>query len=111
MEAVNEVHVSDVFLDHVVEVVNRTRVHPHLEVGGSPRAGIALIKASRARALIQGRDYVIPEDLYALAEDAILHRMRLNYAALADGLTGTDVLRDILDQMGITPATTSARAS
>ena len=54
MQAVQEVHISDVFVDHVVELVNRTRIHPALEVGCSPRAGIALLKASRARALIQG---------------------------------------------------------
>ena len=71
----------------------------------SPRAGIALIKASRARALIHGRNYVIPEDLFALAEDVILHRIRLNYEALADGLTGPDVLQDMLKSMGATPST------
>ena len=96
MEAVHEVYVSETFTDHVVEVVNRTRRHPAIELGCSPRAGIALVKASRARALIHGRHYVIPEDLFALAEDVILHRMRLSYEALADGLTGPDVLREIL---------------
>ena len=88
MQAVQDIHISDVFIDHVVELVNRTRVHPALEVGCSPRAGISLLKASRARALIHGRDFVVPEDMYALAEDIILHRIRLNYEALADGLTG-----------------------
>ena len=105
MEAVQEIHISDVFIDHVVELVNRTRIHPSLEVGCSPRAGIALLKASRARALIQGRDYVVPEDMYALAEDVILHRIRLNYEALADGLTGESVLANIMNEMGLTPAT------
>ncbi len=104
MQAASQVHVSPVFMDHVVELVKRTRVHPSLEIGGSPRAGIALVKAGRARALIQGRDYAVPEDLYALADDVILHRIRLTYEALADGLTGRDVLRDILNQMGMTPA-------
>jgi MoxR-like ATPase len=106
MQAVQEVYVSDVFLNHIVELVNRTRNHPALEVGASPRAGIALIKASRARALIQGRNYVIPEDMYALAPDVILHRIRLNYEALADGLTGESVLADIMNAMGLTPAIT-----
>ena len=106
MQAVSDIHVSDVYMNHVVELVNRTRRHPALEIGCSPRAGIALVKAARARALIQGRHYVIPEDMYALAEDVILHRIRLTYEALADGLTGTDVLRDILLQMGLTPTTT-----
>ncbi len=100
MEAVHKVHVSDTFLEHVVELVKRTRGHPNIELGSSPRAGISLIKASRARALIHGRDYVIPDDLFALAEDVILHRVRLNYEALADGLTGAGVLQDLLQDMG-----------
>jgi MoxR-like ATPase len=104
MQAVNDVHVSDVFMDHVVELVNRTRRHPDLEVGCSPRAGISLIKASRARGLICGRDYVVPEDLYALAPDVILHRIRLTYEALADGKNGAWVLADILQGMELTPA-------
>ena len=52
MEAVHSVHVSEAFISHVVELVGRTRSHPSIELGGSPRAGIALIKSSRARALI-----------------------------------------------------------
>jgi MoxR-like ATPase len=102
MEAIQTVHVSETFLEHVVEVVGRTRRHPGVELGASPRAGIALIKASRARALIHGRDYVVPEDLFALAEDVLLHRMRLNYEALADGKTAPGVLREILTELGDT---------
>ena len=111
MEAVNQVHVSDTFLEHVVELVRRTRTHPNIELGCSPRAGIALIKASRARALIHGREYVVPEDLFSLAEDVILHRIRLNYEALADGLTGAGVLQDILKSMGATPSHSAASQS
>jgi MoxR-like ATPase len=98
MEAVTTVHVSDTFLEHVVEIVTRTRKHPDIELGASPRAGIALIKAARARALIRRRRYVVPDDLYALADDVILHRMRLNYEALADGKTGAGVLKSILNE-------------
>jgi MoxR-like ATPase len=104
MEAVQDVHVSETFVEHVVEIVRRTRVHRSIELGASPRAGIALIKGSRARALIHGRGYVIPEDLYALADDVFLHRMRLNYEALADGKTGAGVLKEILDELGATAA-------
>lgn len=102
MQAVQDIHISEVFIDHVVELVNRTRTHPALEVGCSPRAGIALLKSSRARALIQGREYVIPEDMYALADDVMLHRIRLNYEALADGLSGESVLSSIMNEMGLT---------
>ena len=100
IEAVHQVHVSDTFLEHVVSLVDRTRDHPAIELGCSPRAGIALIKSSRARALIHGRDYVVPDDLFALAEDAILHRIRLNYEALADGLSGEGILQEMLREIG-----------
>ena len=100
MEAVQNVYVSETFTDHVVEIVDRTRTHPDLELGCSPRAGIALIKGARARALINGRNYVIPEDLFALAEDVILHRIRLNYEALAEGRSGPAALREILEPFG-----------
>ena len=101
MEAVHQVYVSETFVEHVVELVKRTRHHPRIELGCSPRAGIALIKGARARALIHGRDYVVPEDLYALAEDVMLHRMRLNYEALAEGYTGAGVLHELLDEFGL----------
>jgi|TARA_S200000501_G_scaffold239705_1_gene224593 MoxR-like ATPase len=96
MEATHDIHVSEVLLKHVVDIVERTRNHPDLEMGCSPRAGISLLKASRARALIQGRDYAIPEDIFALAEDVCLHRIRLSYEALAEGKTPKAVLQQIL---------------
>ena len=100
MAAVQEVHVSDVFQKHTVEVVRRTRRHPSSEIGGSPRAGLAMIQAARARAFIHGRDYVVPEDLYALAEDVLLHRIRLKYEALAEGVSSVSVLKEILSEAG-----------
>lgn len=111
MEAVHRVHVSDTFVEHVVGLVGRTRRHPRIELGASPRAGIALVQAGRARALIHGRDYVVPEDLYALAEDVILHRIRLTYEALAEGWTGAMVLRDLLDEFSFVPAARNGRAA
>ena len=100
MAAVQEVHVSEVFQKHTVEVVRRTRRHPNIELGGSPRAGLAMIQAARARAFINDRDYVVPEDLYALAEDVLLHRIRLKYEALAEGISGVSVLKEILSEAG-----------
>ena len=96
MEAVLNVHVSDVFMRDCVELVTLTRSHPDIELGCSPRAAIALVQASRARAFINDRNYAIPEDFLALAEDVVLHRMRLTYEALAQGRRGEDVLADIL---------------
>src|SRR5690606_24167463 len=96
MSAVQRVHVSDVFIRDCVELVNLTRSHPDVELGCSPRAALALVHASRARAYLCGRDYAIPEDLFTLAQDVMLHRMRLRYEALARGRRGDDVLSEIL---------------
>jgi MoxR-like ATPase len=99
MARVQEVYVSPVFIKHCVELVRRTRRNKLIELGASPRAGIALVQAARARAFIQGRDYAIPDDLFALAEDVMLHRMRLTYEALAEGHNSALVLRRIMAEM------------
>src|SRR5262249_3670911 len=79
MEAVQPVYVSEVFIRHCVDLVKRTRECPDVDLGCSPRAGIALVAAARARAYLHGRNYAVPEDLFALAEDVMMHRMRLTY--------------------------------
>ncbi len=100
MTTVQRVFVSDVFVKHCVELVRRTRRHARVELGASPRAGIALVQAARARAFIHQRDFAVPEDLYALAEDVLIHRMRLTYEALAEGETSARVLNEIMSTMG-----------
>jgi len=97
MEKVQAVYVSPVFIHHCVDLVRRTRASKQIGLGASPRAGIALVTASRARAFIHGRDHTIPEDLFALAEDVLLHRLRLTYEATAEGRTGKSVLRELLE--------------
>jgi MoxR-like ATPase len=99
MTAVQSIHVSDVFTRHCVEFVRRTRKHPSLELGASPRAALALVQTARARAFIHRRDYVTPEDLFALAEDVVLHRVRLTYEAVAQGQSGAAVLKEILKNL------------
>lgn len=99
MEAVQNVHVSDVFIKHCVAVVDASRNHPDLELGCSPRAALSLVQASRARAFLHGRDYVVPDDLFALAEDTVLHRVRLRYEAAANGQTPASVLHHLLDNL------------
>ena len=64
-----------------------------------PRAVLSLVQAARARAFINGRDYVVPEDLFVLAEDVILHRVRLNYQAIADGVTPQSLLDQLLNEL------------
>jgi MoxR-like ATPase len=99
MEAVQQVHISDVFMKHAVDLVRRTRQSKLLDFGCSPRACLALANASRARAFIHGRDYVVPEDLFELAEDVVLHRIRMTYEAAAEGHSGREVLESILSDL------------
>ena len=99
MEEVQRVHVSDVIVKHCVQLAHRTRASKLLDFGCSPRAGMALSTAARARAFIYGRDYVIPEDLFELAEDVVLHRIRLTYEASAEGHPGREVLESILSDL------------
>jgi len=98
MLEVQKVHVSDVFIRHCVEIADRSRNHAEIDLGCSPRAGIALVQAARARAFLKGRDYASPEDLFALAPDVMLHRMRLTYDAMARGRTTAMVLEELLAQ-------------
>jgi MoxR-like ATPase len=100
MEAVQQVHVSDVFMKHCVELVRLTREHAAIELGCSPRAALSLVQAARARAFVKERDYVTPEDLFELAADVVLHRIRLGYEALAEGRQPARVLEEILHQLG-----------
>ena len=100
METVQQAHVSDVFMKHCVEFVRLTRTHPNIELGCSPRAGLAIVQAARARAFVLDRDYVVPEDLFELAEDVVLHRIRLTYEALAEGQKPAKVLEEILKRLG-----------
>lgn len=99
MEQVQTIHVSEAFTEHVLRMVRRTREHPALEVGCSPRAGLALVQAARARAFLHDRDYVVPEDLFSLAEDIVLHRIRMTYESVARGVSLRDVLEDIMREV------------
>jgi MoxR-like ATPase len=99
METVQQVHVSEVFLQHCVDLARRTRKSKLLDFGCSPRAPMALAGAARARAFLHGRDYVIPEDLFELAEDVVLHRIRLTYEAAAEGHSGREILEELMSDL------------
>ena len=89
---------SDVLIDYIVDVVRATRQHVSIETGASPRAANMLASAARAFAATQGRDFVIPDDIKALAIPLMRHRIVLSPSAEIEGLAADRVLRDILDQ-------------
>ena len=75
--SLEQVEVSADLLDYVVAMVTATREHPQIQVGASPRGGLALIQLARGQALLQLRDYVIPDDVKSVAVPALAHRITL----------------------------------
>jgi len=99
--AIAEIKLSDALTDYIVDVIRATRQHASLEVGASTRAANMLAAAARALAALQGRDFVIPDDVKQLALPVLRHRVILSPSAEIEGVTTDRVLGEILDQ---TPA-------
>ena len=95
-EAVTEVHVAPEVKEYALDLVDRTREHNQVEHGASPRASLAFLHAGKARAAIHGRDYVIPDDIKALARPVLIHRLVLNTDAEIGGVDAGAVLEEIL---------------
>jgi MoxR-like ATPase len=100
-EAVTLIRLSDPLVDYVVDVIRATREHASLEVGASTRAANMLAVAVRAFAILQGRDFVIPDDVKILALPVLRHRLTMSPSAEIEGVTPDRVLREVLDR---TPA-------
>jgi MoxR-like ATPase len=90
------IHVEDAVLTYLQELVAATRAAPRLVWGASPRAGLALLAVSRAWAAMEGRDFVIPDDLKRMARPVLTHRLLPTADAELDGWTADRVLDDIL---------------
>ena len=100
-DAVTYVRLSDPLVDYIVDVIRATREHASLEVGASTRAANMLASAVRAYAVLQGRNFVIPDDVKVLALPVLRHRVMMSPSAEIEGLTTDRILREVLDQ---TPA-------
>ncbi|MDQ3781308.1 MAG: MoxR family ATPase [Actinomycetota bacterium] len=103
-----EVFVDQKVVDYALRIVTATRrpgdvgmpqLDGLVEYGGSPRASIALIRGAKAMAVLRGRGYALPQDVYEIAYDVLNHRLVLSYQALADGVTVDDVLVDLLSKL------------
>src|SRR5246127_3692017 len=104
-ESVEQVTVHEDILHYVVSVATATRNHPQVAVGASPRAELDLVQLARARALLCGRDYVIPEDVKALAVPAVAHRITLRPEMWVRKIQGADVVGELLRRLPV-PRTT-----
>lgn len=100
-ESVEQVSVHDDVLHYVVSIATATRSHPQVAVGASPRAELDLVQLARARALVSGRDYVIPEDVKALAVAAIAHRISLRPEMWVRSVHGSDVVEQLLRRLPV----------
>ncbi|MHC3436911.1 AAA family ATPase [Natrialbaceae archaeon A-gly3] len=96
-ETVREVHVAGPVKEYLLDLVAETRDHPDVTYGSSPRATLAFLDGSKARAAVRGREYVIPDDLKALAEPILVHRLVLSTDAEISDVSVTDVVRSIVD--------------
>lgn len=94
--AVADVHVDESLKDYIVRVVEATRTHPAARLGASPRGSLGLMRASQAFAAIEGRNFLIPDDVKALAPAVLCHRIVLRPDARARGATPQEVIDEVL---------------
>ncbi|WP_040803014.1 AAA family ATPase [Nocardia concava] len=106
-QSVEFVTVHPDVVGYVVSLAAATRGHPQVEVGASPRAELDLVQMARARALLNGRDYVVPEDVKALAVPAMAHRITLRPEMWVRRIRGEDVIAELLRRLPVPRATTS----
>ncbi|NKI22950.1 MoxR family ATPase [Paenibacillus dendritiformis] len=95
------VHVDDAILEYVLGIVERTRSHPDIALGASPRASQGLLRAVQAYAVIRGRDYVSPDDVKAMAAPVLAHRLLLHHAAGSRDELAASVLAQIVSQVPV----------
>jgi MoxR-like ATPase len=105
--AVEDVHVSESIGRYMVELVAATRENARIQVGASPRGSLALLKVSRCRAALAGRDFVTPEDVKAVAVPALAHRLMLSPELWVQRVSSADVVREVLNLVP-TPAADDA---
>jgi MoxR-like ATPase len=109
--ALEQVHVSDAIAGYIVDLVTATRDSKQLAVGASPRGSLALLKLSRAKAAVEGRDFVVPEDVKAVAVPALAHRLTLRPELWVQRIRGEDIVADALETVPTPPAEDSLRAA
>jgi MoxR-like ATPase len=98
IEDARGIYVEESLNRYVVTVLRQTRADSRLYLGASPRAGIALLRVAKARALVKGRDYLLPEDVKTTAPSVLGHRLILGPEARSSGIEAEDVVRDVVER-------------
>jgi MoxR-like ATPase len=96
---VTDVHVAQPVKEYILDLVGATRESPDVAHGASPRASLAFLNTGKAQAAIEGREYVIPDDVKALAEPILAHRLVLSTDAELSDVGPRQVVRDVVDSV------------
>ncbi|MEK7439727.1 MAG: MoxR family ATPase [Chloroflexota bacterium] len=110
-EAVKAIYVSPAVKRYIVDITHQTRNYPDVYLGASPRGSLALQRAGQAAAAMHGRDYVLPDDIKALASFTLSHRVILAPAARLKNLTAEKVLQEILMKTAVPPSREAVRVA
>ncbi len=94
--------------EYVVDIVRQTRVHPDVYLGASSRGALSIYRLCQARAALYGRDFVLPDDVKALAEPALSHRIIVGPAARIKDVEPSAIVQDILDNLPVPGAQANA---
>jgi len=100
-EMLKDVYVDPLIKRYIVDIITQTRRHPDIYLGASPRGSLALYRTGQARAAMLGRDYVIPDDIKALAMPTLAHRLIVSPSARLKDVTGEAVVREILSTLPV----------
>jgi len=95
------VHTEEHILDYIADIIEESRKHSAVRLGGSPRAAIALLQLSRSLALLDGRDYVIPDDVKKSVKPVLRHRIVLKPEAEIEGMTADKIIDDVLKKVAV----------
>ncbi|WP_227379437.1 AAA family ATPase [Haladaptatus halobius] len=98
-EVVSDVYIDEAVKGYILDIIAATRESSNVEYGASPRSSLAFLNATKARAAIHGREYVIPDDVKALAKPILIHRLQINTEAELSGVTSGDLVEDILESV------------
>ena len=109
--SLESVHVADSIEGYIVDLVTETRTSRRLAVGASPRGSLALLKLARAKAALDGRDFVVPEDVKSVAIPALAHRLTLRPELWVQRVRGEDIVAEALETVPTPPAEDSLRAA
>ncbi|UCG24177.1 MAG: MoxR family ATPase [Chloroflexota bacterium] len=100
-KAIREIYLDSLVKEYVVEIARRTRIHPDVYLGASSRGALAIYRLSQARAAMFGRDFVLPDDVKALAEASLGHRIIVGPAARIKDVEPSTIVQDILDNLPV----------